>query len=517
MSESLIKYDLQTQKTDKPIPFDRAFTLMVTKFPFEKVDFVEGYETVIEEGERNLKVDSTFIIQVVRKDGTKKDSVVELSFRDIILNHKLSHDTLTIFFRPLKPNKEFDVGVAAFLGKTARAALMDVNVLLADSKADIKKIEAQYNETVLPILKDKDLNRRFGLLLFSEYKALYAKFLAKTYSDLLNGSTFRMSVGLNLSDIQAVDTQTIKDLSNFKDAALLVELVQMGKWKEFELGRINIRKIFDPSLKEVDALDLDGRIENFKSNALVLDSLLARVDRVISKSITSTTPPGAGVPILFKDIRDKIIVALSNTNANSAIMQSSKKLINNVFDETKDLRQTFFLVGSTVASDLKAKGGNLLFLDLGLTNIVVPKLTGGMDFIPKPYYGVSIYFRPIDKNTRRGSFPGSHPKRKKPGDPDYNIVTKRGLAQHLALNIGFTMGSMSGDYDNFYNNTSLLVGPSIRFARAFKFSAGYAFLKQTSKDPLVSEKKVITGTYMSLSVDVDVVQGIKDVTSLIWK
>ena len=30
-SESLIKYDLLTHKTDKPIPFDRSFTLVIEK------------------------------------------------------------------------------------------------------------------------------------------------------------------------------------------------------------------------------------------------------------------------------------------------------------------------------------------------------------------------------------------------------------------------------------------------------------------------------------------------------
>jgi hypothetical protein len=73
------------------------------------------------------------------------------------------------------------------------------------------------------------------------------------------------------------------------------------------------------------------------------------------------------------------------------------------------------------------------------------------------------------------------------------------------------------DFDNFYNSNSLLVGPAYRFARAFKVSSGLALLKRSSQNPLISEKKVVPAGYLSLSVDIDFIQGLKDITSILFK
>ena len=88
----------------------------------------------------------------------------------------------------------------------------------------------------------------------------------------------------------------------------------------------------------------------------------------------------------------------------------------------------------------------------------------------------------------------------------------------MSLNVGITLGTMNNkDFDNFYNNNSLLIGPAYRFARAFKVSSGLALLKRGSKNPLISEKKVIPAGYLSLSVDIDFIQGVKDITSILFK
>ncbi len=130
--------------------------------------------------------------------------------------------------------------------------------------------------------------------------------------------------------------------------------------------------------------------------------------------------------------------------------------------------------------------------------------------MPTPYVGLSIYFRPIDKNTRRNSF-----ARKRTGHDD-GIASHYSVRQHLSLNLGFTLASVPRDFDNFYSGHSLMIGPSYRFARAFKFSVGAAFFKRSSSNPVISEKKVVGGFYAALSVDVDFVQGVKDITKLVF-
>jgi hypothetical protein len=73
------------------------------------------------------------------------------------------------------------------------------------------------------------------------------------------------------------------------------------------------------------------------------------------------------------------------------------------------------------------------------------------------------------------------------------------------------------EFDNLYNNTSLLVGPALRFARGFKISGGAAFVKRSSTHPLVSDKRIVVGPYVSLSTDIDFIQGLKDITSILFK
>jgi hypothetical protein len=63
----------------------------------------------------------------------------------------------------------------------------------------------------------------------------------------------------------------------------------------------------------------------------------------------------------------------------------------------------------------------------------------------------------------------------------------------------------------------MLIGPAYRFARAFKISGGVALAKRTSKNPLISDKKPVAGIYISLSTDIDFIQSIKDVTSILFK
>lgn len=502
-SESVITYDLKTHKTDKPIPFDRPFTLVVHKIPITSIGTVEAFEAEIVDGKRDLKDD------IVVKDKTA-------SVRDILLKCKAKGDTLAIYFPPLKPNKDFDVSVSGVLDAEARGHLMEVMDLLARNKGcDAQKI---YEKSFLPTLRDPELLRRVGYMPFTDFKTKFsagAPSLKSLYDDVLLVSNYQhLATALSQEQIQAIDMQAVKDLSNFRDAALLADIVRRGLWKELEWGQINGAKVFDPKFTTADLWAVETRIKNLKANFLLLDSLLSRVNRIITKG--TPAPVIAGHAVTFLDIQTLVGKVMQNITNNSAFLSGKLKAINTILDEEKEFRQSFFLVGTTVASDLKAKGGNILFLDLGLSNIVVPGLTGGADYIPKPYYGVSIYFRPIDKNTRTRTFRRKFTDRSVEG-PDYNIASKWDLRQHLALNVGLTMGSMPVDYDNFYNNTSLLVGPSYRFARGFKLSMGAAMLKQTSRNPVVSDKVVVAGYYLGLSVDIDVVQGLKDITGMIWK
>ena len=49
-SDYIINYDLSTHKTDKPIPFDHSFTLVVDKLSRKNLDRVEVFEAEFKNG-----------------------------------------------------------------------------------------------------------------------------------------------------------------------------------------------------------------------------------------------------------------------------------------------------------------------------------------------------------------------------------------------------------------------------------------------------------------------------------
>jgi hypothetical protein len=504
LSEGLIIYDLKTHKTDKPIPFDRAFTLLVTKIPLKKVEDVDAYENYMDDGQRQSMI-----------DGYNEEGDI-ISNKDVTLSFQQRKDSLYIYFPPMKPGRLFDLSVSGLLQENARLPLMATNYQLSLQTSDGRAKAALEYEKFVNIVNVSEFDIFPDYMSFEEYADLYDPDIHNHYkapTDLLNAASYSTTGGLVQSDIKAIDMESIDDLSNFRDAPAFWEITGRNGWKEIELGIIDIRKVFDLKAKPAEMWELSARIANLNSNLRVLDSLHVRLDRILSKGVP--TFPARATDI--DSARSAVKRSMGAVKDNAKRVDGALTDINKVYDGNLRFRQTLNLVGTTVSSDLKSASGNLLFLDLGLANIFAHNLDGSWAFLPKAYYGVSIYFRPIDKNTRRSSFPRSFEDRDRENGPDYNIVTKRHILQHLALNVGFTVGSMSGDFANFYNNTSLLIGPSYRFARAFKVSAGGALLRQSSKNPLESEKHVIGGYYVSLSVDVDVVQGLKDVTSFLMK
>jgi hypothetical protein len=214
----------------------------------------------------------------------------------------------------------------------------------------------------------------------------------------------------------------------------------------------------------------------------------------------------------------------SNIDSNLIFLTDQLEVIDEQIDGNQKLKQGNNLVANTVASDLKTAGGQLFYIDAGITNIFVNGLKSTPENIHKFYTGISIYFRPIDKNTRTSRFPCKfdlEPRKNccdTSSNPDFEIATRHSILQHLCLNIGFTLGSMTNkDYDNLINGTSLLVGPAYRFWRAFKVSGGISLLKRSSQNPFDSVKHTEMGGYLGLSVDVDFIQTVKDAYSIIFK
>jgi hypothetical protein len=491
-SETTIKYDLLTAKCDKPIPFDQAFTLVVEKILLPEIKQIQVYEAKVRNGKREL----------VKDDGTG-------SVKDFRLNFIYKDDVLRMFFPALIPNVDFDINIVCELGKENKSALNKINLMLYLKKDSLaNEAFKEFGKT----LTDKFTNRTYLADTVTKYKQFFKNSLRRHYDSLRN--KLDVNATLTTKDLQILDTLSANLRYNLNSGIFLSEVLQQSKLKEIQFGLINIYKIFTAK-KEVDTLDVFSRYENLQSNLKFFDTLQQRMDRVISRGPSNQLIFGKSENItqVWTNINQVRKNLISNYKIVSAIHDSINTSINN----RKEINQGFYLAGNTLSSDLKTEGSSLLFLDAGLSNIFVRGVNNEKVYIPKLYWGATIYFRSIDKNTRNNKFPRMC-SLKKSDTTDYRIMTKRSVWQHLGLNIGLTVGSMTNkDFDNFYNNTSLLVGPAVRFKRAFKLSGGVAFVRRSSVNPVISDKKPIMGSYISLSVDIDFIQSLKDVTSILFK
>lgn len=553
-SESIIKYDWHLPNNGKSIPFDRPFTMIVDNVPAKSVTAIYAFETIYKDGKRKFK--------------ENKVHGEYQPVKDIKLSKDLDSDTLRIFFPALKPNKNFDVYILRLLSDENRALVMKMNMhmkLGETEKAKALFLRLENN------VRSKYADLTPLALTFTSYKNYYHEFLEDSYNTLSDPAAFPAAPALSLSEIKAIDIST-SSLLDFKDGHLLLEAVSKNKLPQLQNGVLDIRKIYQPEDDTVSMADIDARLQNVVSNRVFFDTIYRRIGAVLSKG-TQTVTVDHQVQDLSK-IYKKTNAICKNLWLAYEKLEEGQAVISAMIDKNENMRQMDFLIGTTESYDIKTAGGNVLFLDAGISNLRVAGVNTDIVNIPKLYWGVSIYFRPIDKNTRRNRFPYAwqlpaykgtekysinladnkvmaaygldtsiaynfHLRKKNlqlllsdelqdAGDDttvytqsvraDQRIVSRYTLFQHLSLNVGLTLGSMGNkDFDNLYNNTSLLVGPAFRFARTFKISAGVSFVKRSSNHPLVSEKEVVVGNYISLSTDIDFIQGLKDITSILFK
>ena len=524
-SESLIKYDLTNHSTDKPIPFDRSFTLIIEKLSAKNIESIEAYEVAFIQGNRVL-VENSF----TDCDQKKRREIV----KDMNLRFNPDGDTLRIFFPPVKPNKYFDVFLISKLPVHSRNALLDVNSKIAASDPKAGEEFQAFSRSMVDKQFDKTV---FAITDFSTYQQFYNTNLAPLYADIRDPLQYTKGGLLSELQVQAIDIATSKTEADFKDGNKLLEASKRSLWADLQLGLIDINKVFLPNNLGLTTMPYGhSRLKNMESNLAFFDSVYQRLNRVLSKGDVYVTV--GLVQVLTSNIRNDLSFLKNHLQTNYDFLKAKMKIVAARTDRDPRIRSGNYLAGNTVSSDLKTAGGNSLFLDAGISNIFAPGLNDRLVYMPKLYLGASIYFRPIDKNTRRNKFfknfsPGENKgcrrtnHRNSDGSvesvsdsygPDYGIATKRSIWQRLSLNIGVTTGAMvNKDFENFFNETSLLVGPGCRLARGFKLSGGLALLRRTSKNPLKSDKQIVFGSYISLSADIDLIQGIKDITSILFK
>lgn len=509
----IIKYDIATESLlDKLIPFDQAFKLKIEKFPKKNVLKVFAFQTSFKKGQKEYIFNN-----YIDCDGKSKNSVI----MDYDLPFKMENEDLLITFPALKPGVHFDIHIITELDIENKKNVMSLNTALAEGKTGENEFKKASKST---LYKKGDFQVTYFKTSIEEYKKFYEASLKKSYDAIKEVNNFSITANISEREIQGIDAVLSKNISDSSSTYLLFEVSRRDILKGILLGTRDINNSFLVDNDKIPATIASPEIRkiNLESNIKYFEALQKKVTKILSKGILLYDINGS--QINFTDVKNKIDIIRGQLQTNYDLIFIENKKIDKAISEEDKMQQLILFSNNTEPLDLKAAGGRILFLDAGFANIIAADLNDKATYIPKLYMGVSIYFRSIDKNTRQGTFfsdfvpeANNGCKNNKYG-PDYGIVSRWSIWQHLCLNIGITFGNMGNkDFDNFYNSNSLLIGPAYRFARAFKVSSGVALLKRSSTNPIISDKCIIPAAYLSLSVDIDFIDSIKSVTNSLFK
>ncbi|TDO94938.1 hypothetical protein [Flavobacterium sp. 245] len=520
--ELVLKFDLATQSLLQKgiIPFDKKFDLVLEKMPKTKIKYIHAYQTVYKNGERLYKINKFKDCP----DSTGTVKYTSVAVKDLDLKFTQKGDTLRIKFDPLKPNVEFAVHIVTELDPNTKKMLMQLNTALSKNEKGTKEYGAIDKVTTF---RDGDVVLTYFNIGLDGYKKLYDDNFKDAYDSMANSNVFKTTALISEVNIQAYDGATSKNVTDSTGGYLLLETARKKQFNDILLGRRDINNALADSEKSIaDDRSPEKRIINLKNNIKYFDEVQRKLTGVISKGITWYKIENKRIDLNL--VKEQVEQLRAELQFNFDLINSALKKIDATISKAKDMGQVVYFSSNTQALDLKTAGGNILFLDLGFTSIFATDLNNEIAHIPKLFVGFSIYFRPIDSNTRRGKFK-DYKDAKNMGcivnnnslseyGPDYGIASRWNIWQRLSLSVGITLGSMDNkDFDNYYSGNSLVLGPAYRFARAFKVSSGVALLKRSSTNPLISEKHVVAGAYVSLSVDIDVISKISDVTKMIFK
>jgi hypothetical protein len=504
-------------KESLKIPIDQPFILTVLGLSSKNINYVHAYKVDWIKGQRS---------KTTRRCADCKGKVANYAFPDAELKVVKNSNPLQIEVDPLRPNTYFDIHVVYDLPDSLRIILDKVNMVLANSVRPDDSVAIKKYKELTDALEDPYSEISYAGLDYSDYKKIFDLRLLPIYESNKDLKKYSYVDSITVLEIKGVAALSIKQATVPIELSYMLTIAKGLQFSAFMDGRLDVYKL-KASDRLVPVQDYASRLANIQSNIKYIDDLARRLDNLLTNS--RTTPGSRESNTLVESARFKLRNIISESLIkNLEKVQVPAKLIALEVDKIEDLKANVFLAGDNYSPDLKTKGGTYLFIDAGLTNIVARGLDKKPTYIPRLYLGLSIYFRPIDRNTRQNQLRRRQDledynqgftciEGKQKGGFDYEMFSTKNIWQHLSLNLGFTLGKLPNvEFDNFYNDMSLLIGPAYRFKGAFKVSVGSALLRRSSFNPLVEEKKVVAGIYGSLSVDIDLLDSIKSLTSKLF-
>ncbi len=151
------------------------------------------------------------------------------------------------------------------------------------------------------------------------------------------------------------------------------------------------------------------------------------------------------------------------------------------------------VIAGSSTGNFQTQSRNYISADTGI--VCTPELSEC-----NTYAGTNIYFRPINKDAPLNQFGGFF----------------QTLSRRLSATLGLTVQGVGDDKtrDDLFNNQSLLLGLGARMTTSVRLTAGGLLFKKRDPNPLVTDEKLTTTYFLSVSFDIDVVPSLQGIGSL---
>ncbi len=522
-SQEIVTIDSITGIADKTIPFDNTFYLKIFIKPQEDVVLVNYFR---------VKNSNRALVENFRLPGKP----VEIEGKNVDTFFVNNKKELYIKVPPLKPGKSYDFLIVKRLNGEKFQQFVDINFLLLNN--DLVNADLKYKSlsNSLSIRTNKRLfeveNPKFNTIdtyfrsnvretYRDYYKTLPLKSISQTYGSIDNQkiektiSTERIMF-LNREDLVDELLKNIHDLgvkneNYIKNLEALILPLQNIRNSETNiarlllLGRLPLNFVTNKTDSTASA-NLISRLDNLNTSKSILEKTIELINYLIS--IKSTTSPAEVAKLnnlkkAFAELDE--FLKDSKTELGNII-----KAINNAPSEKRVIAQQWISATST-NNNFVSRVEEIVVPDVGVVGFGSLNNLSSFKEV-RPYYGVNINLRPVNKNIRLRNL------RKKDGQ----ILTRsvRTPWHYFSVMLGLTIGGSiqeEGERDDLFGNNSLLVGIGFRINHTIRISAGSVIFRANNPNPLIADKSIATAPFASISFDIKIQSIISSLSSAILK
>ncbi len=514
-AQKKIAIDTVTKLMD-PIPFDQYFYFEL-KDANNSIDRIDLFQI---SGYKGQMADSDL------RSGLLFNKVKKLKSPQLI--HKQNKAVVQV--PPLKPNRSIVMNIVnKFKGEMLNALLELFAIMHSGKPAEINSKWGQFNKT----LSNEVVNHSFNVFWFDSVKFV-RKFdeslLLNLNDSLLNVNDRirrRAMQGFYNNHVRPIFDQiqninpNLAGLSLDSNSHSVKKVLQFAeKWKKSapccdeenlvdnlhylykilsldsvaRIQMINKLLLGYVSLTRSSQFDLTGvfnipeRIRYLKESIVQIE---ATRNELLNISIKDSGALQKDIVSIYEMLNS---IDIQITNSLQSIGTFYNSLIA-LIDNERGLRYSNIFIGNNNVIGLKTAGSYQVIPDVGLAAVYAD---GYYDdrchFLP--YLGVSVYLRPINK------------------DIPFRLIDKS-YFQRFSFNVGVTTVPLlnNDEFSDLYKNMSLLLGANYKLYRPVAVSAGVMLARLEDENPLISDKRTVPMPYISFAMDLDFINGAKQLIS----